>query len=71
MKLKSTGFDFRAKIEDDSPCAVCWIKSSMRKDWIRYGNNVSLDAMKRKYSSLHWPYIGPVGLDNEHRIYLF
>ena len=43
----------------------------MRKDWIRYGNNVSLDLMKIKYSSLHWPYIGPVGLDNEHRICLF
>jgi hypothetical protein len=40
----------------------------MRKSWILYGATIFLDAMKWKMNSLHWPYIGPVGLDHEKRV---
>ena len=46
MKESSSGFDFRIKEEKNTPCAVCWISPTMRKDWIHYGRNVSLDVMK-------------------------
>ena len=68
LKEKSPGFDFAVKREEGRPSAVVWMTPSMRKAWIRYGNVIFLDAMKRKLNSLHWKYIGPVALDNEKRI---
>ena len=53
---------------DGSPTAIVWITAYMRKAWIRYGDVIFLDAMKRKLNSLHWPYIGPVVLDHEMRV---
>jgi hypothetical protein len=39
--------------------------------WIRYGNMMFIDMMKRKMSSLHWPYVSLVGLDHENRVCRF
>jgi hypothetical protein len=37
----------------------------MREAWIRFGVALYLDAQKRQYNTLQWPYIGPVVLDCE------
>jgi hypothetical protein len=72
IKENSPGFDFRIHYdEDERPDAVVWMAASMRKNWLRYGNVIFLDAMKRKLNSLHWPYIGLVGFDNEKRLAQF
>mmetsp|Transcript_19634 Transcript_19634/g.48929 ORF Transcript_19634/g.48929 Transcript_19634/m.48929 type:complete len:221 (+) Transcript_19634:1112-1774(+) len=63
-------FDFRVKKDDQGRLvAIVWMTSAMRKAWLRYGDTNFLDAMMRKLSALHWPYIGPVVMDSEKRIF--
>ena len=42
--------------------------SKMRENLIRYGDIIFLDAQKRQYNKLCWPYIGPVVRSNKNRI---
>jgi hypothetical protein len=70
-KEGTLGFDYRVnKDRDGWPTAIVWITNSMRKAWIRFGSTIFLDAMKRKLNSIHWPYIGPLALDQENRVVL-
>ena len=66
VQRETPGFDFRInENEKGRPTGVVWMTSTMRQSWIRFGNTIFLDAMKRKLNNLHWPYIGPVALDHE------
>jgi hypothetical protein len=70
-KEGTLGFDYRVnKDRDGRPTAIVWITNSMRKAWIRFGSTIFLNAMKRKLNSIHWPYIGPLALDQENRVVL-
>jgi len=73
LKNNMLGFDYCMKLDetDGSPTALVWITPTMRKAWIRYGNVMFADMMKRKMNSLHWPYVSLVGLDNEKRVVRF
>ena len=73
LKNNSPGFDFDVMYaeSDGTPVAILWMTASMRKAWIRYGNTLFADMMKRKMNHLHWPYISLVGLDHEKRIVRF
>ena len=40
----------------------------MRKLLLRFGDILSLDAQKRQFNDMGWPYIGPVVKTNENNI---
>ena len=40
----------------------------MKANLIRFGDVMFLDAQKRQYNKLCWPYIGPVVKTNENQI---
>jgi hypothetical protein len=67
MKKSSPGFDYPMKLDENgrSPVALMWITPTMRKSWIRYGNVMFIDMMKRKMNDLHWPYVSLVGIDHK------
>jgi hypothetical protein len=69
LKAHTAGFDYRIGYGNDGrPETIAWITPTMCKSWILYGATIFLDAMKQKMNSLHWPYIGPVGLDHKKRV---
>lgn len=69
IKVASPGFDFRLKRDDNgSPEGVCWITPEMRSDLLRYGSILFLDAQKKQYNSLGWPYIGPCVKDCDMKV---
>jgi hypothetical protein len=69
MHEKDPAFTYRV-IRDDNGCptGVVWQTPQMRSNFERYGNFISIDAMKRQQNSLHWPYIGPVVLDENKTV---
>ena len=69
MKSEEEGFDFRIRFNKDHvPDGIVWITKSMRNNLLRFGNIIFLDAQKRQYNKLCWPYIGPVVKTNENEI---
>jgi hypothetical protein len=50
---------------DGRPIGIWWMTGEMLKAWIRYGDTLYLDSMKRQMNEFHWPYIGPVVLTSE------
>ena len=50
---------------DGRPVGIWWMTGEMLKAWIRYGDTLYLDSMKRQMNVFHWPYIGPVVLTSE------
>ena len=68
-KKTINGFDFRIlRGKAGNPTALLYMTSRMRYNLIRYGNIIFLDAQKRKYNTLNWPYIGPVIKNSDNRI---
>ena len=71
-KLKETDpkFDYRIMYDNQTgrPIGLVYTTKIMRDAFVRFGRIISLDAMLRQYNSLHWPYIGPVILDEEWQI---
>ena len=53
---------------DDIPDGIVWMSLSMRKLLLRYGDILSLDAQKRQFNNMGWPYIGPVVKTNDNTI---
>lgn len=69
LKKNSGGFDYRIKEDNNgAPEGVCWITPEMRSDLLRYGSIVFLDAQKKQYNSLNWPYIGPCIKDCDMKV---
>lgn len=68
-KKASPGFDFEVcREESGKPIALCWMSSQMKSDLLRFGNVLFLDAQKRQYNCLQWPYIGPVVKDSNMKV---
>jgi len=62
------GFDYRvARNSKGQVTGLAWMSVAMRKNWIRYGHFLSLDAQKRQMNNLHWPYIAPMTVDCENK----
>ena len=58
-KEKSIGFDYRVVVNDDGlPVCITWMTPQMRKDQIRFGDVLFLDAQKRQYNQWGFPYCG-------------
>jgi hypothetical protein len=71
QRLKKTDeyFDYIIlKSEACAPVGVVWMTKTMKGNWILYGNNLSLDIMKRELNELCWVYMGPVCFDQELRV---
>jgi hypothetical protein len=69
LKDEVPGFDYRvARDTQGRPTGAVWITQTMRESWIRYGDLLFLDAKKKPLNKLEWPYIGPVGVDNENKV---
>jgi hypothetical protein len=63
------GFDFRiSRNVKGEVNGLVWMTIRMRADWIRYGEILQLDALKKQMNNLQWPYIGPVVITNENRV---
>ena len=66
LKEADLKFDYRIMHnETGAPVGLVYTTKIMRDAFVRFGKIISLDAMLRQYNSLHWPYIGPVILDEE------
>ena len=69
MHEADPAFTYRVDRDDNGcPSGVVWQTPQMRANFERYGCFISIDAMKRQQNSLHWPYIGPVVLDESKTV---
>ena len=69
LKEADLKFDYRIMHDETgAPVGLVYTTKIMRDAFVRFGKIISLDAMLRQYNSLHWPYIGPVILDEEWQI---
>ena len=69
MQSQLTGFDFRIRFGDDKvPIGLVWMTYPMRQHLLQYGDIMFLDAQKRQYNKLCWPYIGPSVRTNENYV---
>ena len=69
LRSKLTGFDFRIRFNNEKlPIGIVWMTFTMRQHLLRYGDIIFLDAQKRQYNKLSWPYIGPTIKTNENTI---
>ena len=65
--------DFQYKVHfgfDGLPDAIMFMTAAMRKNLIRFGHMMFLDAQMRAFNQLCWPYIGIVLINNLNRICL-
>ena len=62
MKELYSGFDFRISNDPMSGeiTGVAYMTSAMRGALEKFGDYLSLDAMRHEFNKLHWPYIAPV-----------
>lgn len=68
-KLSSKG-NFFYTIGRDTlghPTGITWATTDMIRDFVRFGDFMSLDMMKRQYNTLYWPYSSACVLDDEER----
>ena len=64
-----TAFDFRIRFNDEKlPIGLVWITYTMRQRLLKYGQVLFLDAQKRQYNKLCWPYIGPTIKTSENTV---
>ena len=64
-----TAFDFRIRFNDEKlPIGLVWITYTMRQRLLKYGHVLFLDAQKRQYNKLCWPYIGPTIKTSENTV---
>ena len=69
LKRQRDGFEYRMHFDNDGiPDGIVWMSLCMRKLLLRYGNILSLDAQKRQFNNMGWPYIGPVVKTNDNKI---
>ena len=67
LRHNLTGFDFRIRLNNDKlPVGLVWVTYTMRQRLLQYGDIIFLDAQKRQYNKLCWPYIGPTIRTNEN-----
>ena len=72
LKKADPLFDYRICVDQDgAPTGVLWMTAKMKRDFLRYGDFMSLDAMKRQLNKLYWCYVGPCGYDNNNRLAQF
>ena len=65
LASKAKGFQYRVAIDSHGIInGVVWMTASMRSNFERFGTYLSLDSMKRKLNTLHWPYFA-ITLMNE------
>ena len=68
MKSEEEGFDYRIHFnEEHVPDGIVWVTKEMKANLLRFGDVMFLDAQKRQYNKLCWPYIGPVIKTNENQ----
>ena len=64
-----SGFDYRVlRGRKGNPIALLYMTSRMRYNLLRYGDVMFIDAQKRKYNQLNWPYIGPCIKNSDNRV---
>lgn len=64
-------FTFRICYDDNCiPTGIIWMTGIMRRAYEFFGEILCVDAMKRKLNSLEWPYLVPVILDGDKRIFV-
>ncbi|MGH7954861.1 MAG: hypothetical protein ACREOZ_02755 [Gloeomargaritales cyanobacterium] len=69
LRRKEKSFTFRINTENKGiPSCVVWMTPAMRAAFERFGWFVCLDAMKRQLNQFHWPYVGPVVLDENRKV---
>ena len=69
LKEKLSAFDFRIRFNSDHlPIGIVWMTHEMKRHLLQYGNIIFLDAQKREYNKLCWPYIAPVIRTSENKI---
>ena len=69
MKFEEEGFDFLAHFNNEHVSdGIVWTTKAMRKSLVRYGDIIFLDAQKRQYDKMCWPYIGSVVETNGNEI---
>ena len=60
------GFDYQIHYGlDGLPDCIMYITSEMRSNLLRYGDIFFLDAQKRAFNAMGWPYIGIALFNNE------
>jgi hypothetical protein len=64
------GFDYRLHVSDDDTkvVGIVWMTRQNRKDWLRYGDILSLDAQKKHINTFRWPYMSAVVKNNENKM---
>ena len=66
LRKEESGFDFRIHLDnDDTPDGIVWMTLTMKRMLLQYGDILFLDAQKRQYNKMGWPYIGLVITTNE------
>ena len=66
LQSSDPNFVYEVCTDDEGrPVGIWWMTGEMLKAWIRYGDTLYLDSMKRQMNIFHWPYIGPVVLTSE------
>ena len=69
LKKEEIGFDFRIHFdEDETPDGLVWMSFTMKKRLLQYGDILYLDAQKRQYNKMGWPYIGPIVKTNDFSV---
>jgi hypothetical protein len=71
--LKKLGdFDFRFAYDaiTNALTGAIWMTGRM-KDFIRFGDILSLDTMMRDYNKVGWKFIGPCGFDASNKLCTF
>ncbi len=68
MHAKTSGFTYCIiRDKNGDPTGVVWIPQ-MQSNYKLFGSFISIDAMKRQQSSLHWSYITSLVLDKRKTI---
>ena len=71
LNEKDSMFTYRIAYDEDGvPTGFVWQTGTMRRSFELYGEILSLDAMKRTMNDLNWPYMAPVVLDGDKRIFV-
>ena len=65
------GFDFDVHYSEDRyPDAIMFMTAEMKRNLIRYGDIMFLDAQNDGFNQLGWPYIGNIVHNNNHIVCL-
>lgn len=65
----TNGFVFRVRRNNDGrPIGILWMTATMRRNAVRFGDILFLDAQKRQMNLSGWPYIALVIKTSEHKI---